>query len=274
MVVWSHPRLRGVYRAHEARRSELPAMRTTPPDAAKAVRSTAVPTKSKSSKVDAATPESTATAGQSFRRTTPHQWVLRGLTVAAILVSVPSPAASASANVVRTEAYQVSPQSVEVSSLSKISTVTRDDYGVEYYSVVQRPVAEGTVISSPFGYREAPCATCSTFHGGVDYLAKPGSKIAAIANGRVVEVGNPSGNRGVYVIIKHNIDGVTWYSSYSHMMIGSMPFSVGDKVKRGATVGRVGSTGQSTGAHLFFQIKDSNQHSVNPVPWLDAHVNI
>jgi murein DD-endopeptidase MepM/ murein hydrolase activator NlpD len=234
-------------------------MRTTPPDTAKAV-----PT----------APDVTPAKGRSFRRTSSHQWILRGLTVAAILSSVPSPTASAAAMVIRTEAYQASPQAVEASSMSKLATVSRDDYGVEYYSVVQRPVAKGTVISSPFGYREAPCATCSTFHGGVDYLAKPGSKIAAVADGRVVEIGNPSGNRGVYVIIKHNIDGVTWYSSYSHMMIGSMPFSVGDKVKRGATVGRVGSTGQSTGAHLFFQIKDANLHSVNPVPWLDAHVNI
>jgi murein DD-endopeptidase MepM/ murein hydrolase activator NlpD len=149
----------------------------------------------------------------------------------------------------------------------------RASYDVTYFTVVQSPVPRGTVISSPFGYRVAPCATCSTYHEGVDYLAAPGSKVPVIADGTVVEVGNPSGNRGVYAIIRHDIDGVTWYSSYSHMQWGSMHLTVGQKIKRGHTVGRVGSTGQSTGAHLFFQILDANDRAIDPVPWLAKHVN-
>ncbi len=194
------------------------------------------------------------------------------LTAAAIIASLPTPVSAASATVVRTQVVNSNTQHMKVSRASAIETVERSDYAVSYYSVVVRPVAAGTVISSPFGHRAAPCATCSTYHAGVDYLAHVHTAIAAIADGTVTEVGNPSGNRGVYVILKHSINGTIWYSAYSHMEIGSMTLAVGDTVRAGQTVGRVGSTGQSTGAHLFFQIMNANQTPINPVPWLESHI--
>jgi murein DD-endopeptidase MepM/ murein hydrolase activator NlpD len=202
-----------------------------------------------------------------------HRLLLAALATASLLVSIPTPSVSASASVLHRELVIAAPQHIDVPLQVQVTVPVRESYDVSYFTVVQSPVPSGTVISSPFGYRAAPCATCSTYHEGVDYLAAPGSKVPAIADGTVVEVGNPSGNRGVYAIIRHDVDGVTWYSSYSHLEWGSMHLAVGHRIKRGHTVGRVGSTGQSTGAHLFFQILDANDQAVDPVPWLAKHVN-
>jgi murein DD-endopeptidase MepM/ murein hydrolase activator NlpD len=203
-----------------------------------------------------------------------HPFLVAGLATVALAASIPVSAVSASGSALHRELVRTAPQHLDVPKNAEAAVPTRASYEITQFTVVQLPVKRGTVISSPFGYRAAPCSTCSTFHEGLDYLATVGSKVPAIADGTVVEVGNPSGNRGVYVILRHSIDGVTWYSSYSHMQLGSMHLAVGNKVKRGHTVGRVGSTGQSTGAHLFFQILDADKHAVDPAPWLKKHVNI
>jgi murein DD-endopeptidase MepM/ murein hydrolase activator NlpD len=49
---------------------------------------------------------------------------------------------------------------------------------------------------------------------------------------------------------------------------------MGDTVSRGDVIGRVGSTGQSTGAHLHFTVETEGRALVNPLPWLNEHVNI
>ena len=96
--------------------------------------------------------------------------------------------------------------------------------------------------------------------------------IQAVADGTVVEVGNPSGELGVHVLIQHNIDGVIFTSIYGHMQLGSMSLNVGDTVTRGQQLGLIGSTGQSTGPHLHFGIL-SNGVEIDPLPWLQEHAN-
>ncbi len=78
----------------------------------------------------------------------------------------------------------------------------------------------------------------------------------------------------MHVSIQHNVDGVIFTSSYAHMQTGSMSLSMGDTVTRGQVLGLVGSTGQSNGAHLHFVIRDSGGTFINPLPWMQAHVNI
>ena len=82
-----------------------------------------------------------------------------------------------------------------------------------------------------------------------------GTPIQIIADGVVSEVGNPSGELGVYAIIDHVIDGQKVSSLYAHMLTGSLRVNVGDQVRVTDIVGQVGSTGMSTGAHLHFGIQ-------------------
>ena len=69
------------------------------------------------------------------------------------------------------------------------------------------------------------------------------------------------------------IDGELVSSVYAHMQYGSMALRVGDGVSSGQVIGRIGSTGQSTGPHLYFEIRLGSTRPVDPVPWLAAHVN-
>lgn len=113
-------------------------------------------------------------------------------------------------------------------------------------------------ISSPFlgGFRRAGG------HSGIDFAAPMGSPIRAAVPGRVVSVGW-GGGYGNLVKVRHN-DGSLGY--YAHM--SSMGVRVGQQVGRGTVLGRVGSTGNSTGPHLHFEVR-RNGRPVDPQPWLD-----
>jgi murein DD-endopeptidase MepM/ murein hydrolase activator NlpD len=148
----------------------------------------------------------------------------------------------------------------------------RDEFAVTEYTLVQWPLTATTTISSYFGYRS--CAGCSTMHSGIDFTPGAGVPIEAIADGVVVASSVADGSWGVHVTIEHDIDGVTYRSAYAHMESGSMNLSIGDTVKRGQVIGRVGNTGQSFGAHLHFVIQTGDGTFIDPLPWLRQHVNI
>lgn len=148
----------------------------------------------------------------------------------------------------------------------------RDGFTVTEFSLVQWPLSEGTTVSSFFGYRS--CDGCSSMHSGVDFTPGAGVPIEAIADGVVVGSTVADGSWGTHIVIEHDIDGVTFLSSYAHMQSGSSPFSIGDTVARGDVVGRVGNTGQSMGAHLHFTIQTADRTFIDPLPWMRAHVNI
>jgi len=150
----------------------------------------------------------------------------------------------------------------------------RDAFEVSSYTTVQWPVDPSSPVASGFGYRVAPCAGCSSFHQGTDFDPGRGTPIAAIADGVVTEVGNPSGSLGVYAIIRHSIDGVTFSSLYGHMELGSLQLAVGQKVTRGQLIGRVGSTGASTGAHLHFGIEDASGTLIDSLEWIRQYANV
>ncbi len=150
----------------------------------------------------------------------------------------------------------------------------RDAFNVISYSTVEWPIDPASPVGDGFGPRTPPCAGCSSFHRGTDFTPGAGTPIGAIANGVVTEVGDPSGELGVYAIIQHTIDGVTVSSVYGHMKFGSMPLTVGEVVTRGQLVGLVGDTGLSTGAHLHFGILDAAGTPINPLTWIRAHANI
>ena len=182
------------------------------------------------------------------------------------------PALPASAEPVVEKSAKISSQVLTVDE-SALQGADRSDFTATEFSEVQAPIPMSTPVSSPFGYRVPPCAGCSSYHQGVDLTPGVGYKIEAIADGTVSEVGNPSGGLGVYIVIDHVIDGQKVSSVYAHMGLGSMNYSVGDTISRGDVVGTVGSTGQSTGPHLYFAIRLGGVTSVEPLAWLRAHIN-
>lgn len=137
-------------------------------------------------------------------------------------------------------------------------------------AAIQYPFGEGVPLSDKYGPRAVICMSsgmCSKgFHSGVDFTPGEGTPIQVIANGVVTKVENSGGGYGYYVSIDHQIDGDIVTSVYGHMINGSSPLVVGQEVEVGDLVGKVGSTGMSTGAHLHFEIH-INGTPVDPMKW-------
>lgn len=112
---------------------------------------------------------------------------------------------------------------------------------------------EGGTLSSSFGPRSAPKAGASTWHKAVDIAADAGTPVRATLPGKIVAVNKSGwgGGYGVSVRVEH-ADGVV--TEYHHMQEGSVDgLNVGDEVEAGQQIGKVGSTGNSTGPHLDLQ---------------------
>jgi len=88
------------------------------------------------------------------------------------------------------------------------------------------------------------------FHTGLDYPAGRGTRVHAAAAGRVLTTGWDPAGYGRYVVVKHAHRNYTWYAHLSRVSV-----RVGAFVSAGATVGRVGSTGDATGPHLHFELR-------------------
>ncbi|HOE90739.1 MAG TPA: M23 family metallopeptidase [Candidatus Cloacimonadota bacterium] len=112
-------------------------------------------------------------------------------------------------------------------------------------------------ITSRFGYRIHPISRRKKLHTGIDYRAKRGTPVYAIAQGIVVRA-SWNGGFGKSVEVRHP-DGII--SQYAHL--DRINVRHGQSVKAGTIVGAVGSTGYSTGPHLHFGIRQNNKW-VNP----------
>jgi len=238
---------------------------------------------------------STASRGSSFRRTSQRVTVVGAMLFAgAMLVATSVPANAFFVDTPELTAAKKAAgaqQSFVAAGAAPEASVSRDGYSVstivvnEYASTssstfsndvagtVQWPFQTGVPISSGFGARQVSnCSFCSTFHQGLDFIPGAGSPIQAIADGTVSAVTGPSGAFGNHVEIEHVVDGQKVTSTYSHMQSGSVAVSVGQTVTVGQIIGAVGSTGNSTGAHLHFEIH-LNGVPVDPYPWLTANTN-
>ncbi|XCB30695.1 M23 family metallopeptidase [Arcanobacterium hippocoleae] len=119
-------------------------------------------------------------------------------------------------------------------------------------------------ISSPFGMRANPFGRGTEFHTGVDFAAPKGTPIYAAADGEVVMDGSETpGNNDIR--IKHEINGKVFYTWYLHSYRDGIFVKVGQKVKAGEKIAEVGSSGQSTGSHLHFEIRPSKDYTQEPV---------
>ena len=116
-------------------------------------------------------------------------------------------------------------------------------------------------FTSPFGYRIHPISRTRRMHTGIDIANSSGTNIAASQNGKVISAGY-KGTYGNLVVIKHGNGMETAYAHLSRISV-----SVGDVVTQGQSIGKMGSTGGSTGSHLHFEIR-KNGTAVNPMNYL------
>ncbi len=105
-------------------------------------------------------------------------------------------------------------------------------------------------LTSYFGARNLGMGT-SSFHRGIDIAAPTGTPVAAARSGTVTFAGWSTRGYGNLVRIRHADGSETWYGHFS-----SISVSVGQYVSQGSIVGRVGSTGISTGPHLHFELHE------------------
>jgi murein DD-endopeptidase MepM/ murein hydrolase activator NlpD len=119
----------------------------------------------------------------------------------------------------------------------------------------------GGEVTSGFGYRIHPIFNVRKMHTGIDIDGDTGDPIKAAAGGTVVSAGW-RGGYGKCVVISH---GGGLATLYGHML--QIAVSAGDKVTKGEVIGKVGSTGYSTGSHLHFEVR-VNGEPVDPLGYL------
>lgn len=122
-------------------------------------------------------------------------------------------------------------------------------------------VVHGKRISSLYGYRIHPITGKRRFHEGMDIAANYGNGVYAYTDGKVVEAGW-DGGYGNSILIDHANGLKTRYAHLSRLYV-----QVGQRVKTGQRIGAVGSTGNSTGSHLHFEVI-KNGRTQNPLNYL------
>ena len=129
------------------------------------------------------------------------------------------------------------------------------------------PLPQSFTITSQFGYRTDPFTGEISYHSGTDIAAPYGTPVLAAAGGTVT-VANATdpwgGSYGYYVKIQH--DG-TFDTLYAHC--SSICVTPGQQVQQGEVIGYVGSTGNSTGNHLHFEVWENGQRR-NAIDYFDA----
>ena len=179
-------------------------------------------------------------------------------------------AADASGSSVARDGYGVR----DVAALKAAGYRVADTFTNNPNGTIQWPFPVGVPISDGYGPRESPGGIGSTDHKGVDFTPGQGTAIQAIADGVVsTAVRSDSGGLGVYVILDHVIDGRKISTVYGHMLTGSIEVTEGQVVKVGQTIGKVGNTGTSTGAHLHLEVRLDGVTPVDPFAWLEANAN-
>ena len=117
-------------------------------------------------------------------------------------------------------------------------------------------------FTSAFGVRSDPFRKAAAMHAGIDLAGPVGTAIHATADGTVVRAGWNSGGYGNLIEIDHGRGIVTRYAHLSAMAV-----QAGTRVTRGQVIGRMGSTGRSTGSHLHYEVRIDDR-PVNPIPFM------
>ena len=135
--------------------------------------------------------------------------------------------------------------------------------GLMPFIPLRKPLDGEASLSSPFGYRIDPFLGRPSLHPGVDLIEAYGAEIRCAGAGRVVHAG-PMGGYGDMVEIDHGNGLTTRYAHMSQILVEE-----GQEVAQGALIGRIGSSGRSTGPHLHYEVRVDGE-PVDPERFLRA----
>jgi len=127
----------------------------------------------------------------------------------------------------------------------------------------EKPVRTAA-FTSGYGVRSDPFRGAAAMHAGIDLAGPVGTPIYATADGVVAESGYNSGGYGNLVKLNHGRGIETRYGHLSSIMV-----TPGQRVTRGQQIGRMGSTGRSTGSHLHYEVRIDGR-AVNPIPFMKS----
>ncbi|MDY6065881.1 MAG: peptidoglycan DD-metalloendopeptidase family protein [Finegoldia sp.] len=127
---------------------------------------------------------------------------------------------------------------------------------------LQWPVPTSQRMTSFYGWRDNPTGYGTEFHTGLDIAAPMGTEIVAAEDGVVSSISSSGYGYGNLLKIQHDNGAETYYAHLSGFNV-----SVGQRVKRGELVAFMGSTGNSTGPHLHFEVRFDGQHT-DPLNYL------
>jgi murein DD-endopeptidase MepM/ murein hydrolase activator NlpD len=127
-----------------------------------------------------------------------------------------------------------------------------------------KPINAAVTFTSGFGVRDDPFHKGAAMHPGIDLAGSYGTPIYATADGTVVRAGWNNGGYGNMVELDHGRGIMTRYGHMSAVLVHA-----GDHVTRGQQIGRMGSTGRSTGNHLHYEVRIDG-HPVNPIPFMKS----
>ncbi len=151
---------------------------------------------------------------------------------------------------------------------AEISKITTANLDTQYIGgEMAWPVPGYTRITSNYGMRTHPITGIYKLHTGVDLGAPMGANFVAANDGVVTKAGY-NGAYGNMVIIDHGGGISTLYAHGSEILV-----TVGQTVKKGDVILKVGSTGYSTGAHAHFEVRVNGQ-VVNPLPYITTNTKV
>jgi murein DD-endopeptidase MepM/ murein hydrolase activator NlpD len=146
------------------------------------------------------------------------------------------------------------------SELEVLESMLRDRDYREAVAIAGRPVTWGW-MSSSYGQRVDPFSGKMAWHAGVDFAGKDRSDVIAVASGVVTHAGKRYGY-GEMVEITHGDGYVTRYGHHSEVLV-----ETGDIVKKGQVIGKMGSSGRSTGPHVHYEVLKNGRH-VDPARYV------
>lgn len=155
----------------------------------------------------------------------------------------------------KSEENIISKQTIQPVVNTAVKVGTKNPYydGIAFLS---NP-SKGGYLSSYFGEVRA-----KSVHKGIDIAKDLGASVNASLDGTVIKAGYNNGGYGNLIVIQHGNNMKTYYAHLNEIYV-----NVGDKVKKDDVIGVVGSTGNSTGPHLHFELRIDNQ-PVDPIKYI------